>query len=76
MHSINPTPILIPVMRAFASLGVRKTKGWELIANGHLVARKLGSRTMIEAESLRAYADSLPKLPANGATPRTRRRRG
>ena len=32
-----------------------------------LVARKLGSRTMIEAESLRAYVAGLPRVPTKAA---------
>lgn len=76
MQSNEHNLILIPATRAFASLGVGKTKGWELIASGHLVARKLDSRTMVTADSLKAYADSLPQLPANGVKPRIRRRPG
>lgn len=56
-------PLLIPAQQAFASIGVGNTKGYELIAAGLLVARKIGTRTMIEAESLRAYVAGLPKLP-------------
>ncbi len=43
------------------------TKGYELIAEGKLVARKLGSRTMIETESLKAYVASLPLVPTKAA---------
>ena len=32
-----------------------------LIADGTLVARKLGARTLIDVESLRAYRASLPR---------------
>ena len=56
-------PILIPAQQAFASLGIGNTKGYELIAEGKLTARKLGTRTMVEAASRDAYANSLPKLP-------------
>ena len=56
-------PLLIPKRQAFAAIGVGNTKGHELINAGLLVARKLGSRTVIEAESLRSYAASLPPLP-------------
>ena len=60
-------PLLIPKRQAFAAIGVGNTKGYELIAEGKLVARKLGSRTMIETESLRAYVASLPTLPTKAA---------
>jgi hypothetical protein len=59
--------LLIPARRAFASIGCGTTKGYSLIADGTLVARKLGTRTMIEAESLRAYAASLPRVPTRAA---------
>ncbi len=56
-------PLLIPKRQAFAAIGVGNTKGHELINAGLLVARKLGARTLIEAESLRSYAAGLPALP-------------
>ena len=59
--------LLVPKQRAFAVIGVGNTKGYELIAQGKLVARKLGSRTMIETESLRAYVASLPRVPTRAA---------
>jgi hypothetical protein len=59
--------LLTPLRRAFAVIGVGNTKGYELIAEGKLVARKLGSRTMIETESLRAYVASLPRVPTKAA---------
>ncbi|HWX46893.1 MAG TPA: hypothetical protein VNZ61_02405 [Roseomonas sp.] len=59
--------ILIPKQEAFAAIGVGVTKGHALINQGHLVARKMGSRTMIEAESLRRFVASLPQIPAKHA---------
>ena len=61
--------LLIPVREAWEMLGVGNTKGYDLINTGVLIARKLGPRTMIEAESLRSYAASLPMLPARRAAP-------
>jgi excisionase family DNA binding protein len=43
-----------------------------LIADGTLVARKLGARTLIDVESLRAYWASLPR-GAGAPLPCTRR---
>lgn len=60
-------PLLIPKRQAFAAIGVGNTKGHELINAGLLVARKLGTRTLIEAESLRSYAAGLPALPRKSA---------
>jgi len=59
--------LLTPKKRAFDIIGVGNTKGHELIAEGKLVARKLGSRTMIETESLRAYVAGLPRVPTKPA---------
>ena len=59
--------LLIPARRAFASIGCGATKGYSLIADGQLVARKVGARTMIEAESLRAYVAGLPRVPTKPA---------
>lgn len=59
--------LLTPAQRAFDVIGVGNTKGYELIAEGKLVARKLGSRTMIETESLRTYVASLPLVPTKAA---------
>jgi hypothetical protein len=76
MQSIEQNVILIPAKRAFAVIGIGRTKGYQLIAEGHLVARKLDSKTMIEAASLRAYAAGLPTFPAKGAAQPNRCRRG
>ncbi len=59
--------LLTPAQRAFAVIGVGNTKGHELIAEGKLAARKLGSRTMIETQSLRAYVAGLPRVPTKAA---------
>jgi excisionase family DNA binding protein len=44
-----------------------KTRVYELIAAGELRAVKCGRRTLIDAQSLRDYLASLPRLPAKGA---------
>ncbi len=54
-------PLLVPLDDAFRALGIKRTKGFELIRDGHLVARKIGARTVVEAESLRRFAASLPR---------------
>ncbi len=59
--------LLTPLRRAFSVIGVGNTKGYELIAEGKLVARKLGARTMIETQSLRAYVAGLPRVPTKPA---------
>jgi hypothetical protein len=35
-----------------------------LIANGSVVAKKMGSKTLVDAQSARDWFDSLPALPS------------
>ncbi len=66
---IEPTDIKVEQDRqhpAFAALGIGRTKGYQLIKNGELIARKLGTRTVVEAESIRRFAAGLPR--AGGAS--------
>ena len=53
-------PLLVPPDDAFRALGIKRTKGWELIRYGHLTVRKIGSRTLVEVESIRRFAAGLP----------------
>ena len=48
-----------------AALGIRHTKFYELVKAGLLETRKIGSATVVTAESLRAFVDSLPKANAS-----------
>ena len=41
-------------------MGIGRSYVYMLIADGHLEARKLGRRTVITAESIRRYVESLP----------------
>ncbi len=50
-HAVVDIPKLAPVGR---------TKIFEAIRDGHLIARKLGRRTMILDEDLRAWLSALP----------------
>jgi excisionase family DNA binding protein len=45
---------------AMAALGIGNTKLYELLTTGNLRGRKLGRKLLIEADSLREYARSLP----------------
>lgn len=53
-------PLLVPPDGAFRALGIKRTKGWELIRDGHLIVRKIGARTVVEVESIRHFAAGLP----------------
>ena len=54
--------LLLPTKDAFAALGVGRTTGFRLIAEGKLTARKLGGKTLVEADAMRRFVDSLPKV--------------
>lgn len=43
------------------ALGIKHSKFWELVKTGCFDVRKMGRRTLITAESLRRFADDLPK---------------
>lgn len=49
------------VPEACAAVPCGKSKLYELIAAGHLEARKLGKKVIITTTSLRAYHDALPR---------------
>lgn len=49
------------VKQTAAALGVGQTTVWKAVADGKLSAMKLGSRTLIPADSLRAWIASLPR---------------
>ena len=44
-----------------AALGIKNTKFWQLVKEGLLETRKLGGATVVPAESLRRFVESLPK---------------
>ena len=59
-------PLVYRPREAAAALGCGLTVLYELMAEKRLDARKLGAKTLITAESIRAYIASLP--PAELAT--------
>jgi len=63
----GPAPLAYTVPDACKAAGFGRTTLYELIAAGRVRAMKAGTRTLIEAESLRRYLASLPTLPARRA---------
>ena len=61
--------LLYTTAEAKAVIGCGTTRLYELLAKGKLRARRLGHRTMIEADSLFELVDSLPRV----TTPTMRR---
>jgi predicted DNA-binding transcriptional regulator AlpA len=54
------TPILVSVNDVLILSGMSRSSLYRRLGEGRLEARKLGSRTMVVAESLRAFLDSAP----------------
>jgi hypothetical protein len=46
---------------AQAAIGIKNTKFWQLVKEGQIETRKLGSATVVPAESLKRFIESLPK---------------
>ena len=61
--------LLYTTAEARAVIGCGTTRLYELLAAGKLRARRLGHRTMIEAQSLHALVNALPRV----TTPTMRR---
>ncbi|TSB03974.1 helix-turn-helix domain-containing protein [Sphingorhabdus contaminans] len=51
--------LLVRTTEAFNAIGVKRTKGFELIASGDLESVKIGRATRIPTESIRAYVARL-----------------
>lgn len=49
-------PILVPVPVACDALGIKRTKLYELISLHRLSVVKIGRRTLVRADSIRALA--------------------
>ena len=61
-HRHEPEPLFVARKRAFAMLDIGITKGHQLINAGLLDARKIGGKTVITMASIRALAESLPRV--------------
>jgi Helix-turn-helix domain len=53
-------PLALPPLAAAQFLSISKRSLSRLIAAGKIVARKEGSRTLVDVESLKAYYGGLP----------------
>lgn len=52
-------PLFLRPKDAFATIGIKSTKGWALIAAGELEALKIGRATLIPVASIKAFAARL-----------------
>ncbi|MDA9497687.1 hypothetical protein XI05_09310 [Bradyrhizobium sp. CCBAU 11357] len=53
---------LVPLKKALERGGFGRTKAYELIKNGRILAYKMGGQTMVDADSIDAYHRSLPRI--------------
>ena len=60
MPDKGPQPLAYPIEDACTVGGFRRTTAYELMAEGKLDGRKIRGKTVITAESLRAYVAGLP----------------
>lgn len=54
--------ISMTINEAVSYSGIGRTKLYELVKNGKLTPKKLGTRTLILTEELNAYVHSLPDM--------------
>ena len=67
-------PAAYTIAQALVELSIGRDKLYKLIKGGRLPARKLGRKTLILADDLRAFLESLPAI--EDAPPVIVRRRG
>jgi excisionase family DNA binding protein len=58
---------LAPVNQALTYIGCGRTLAYKLIGDGEIVAVKMGSRTMIDLDSVDAYHAALPRVTSKGS---------
>jgi len=63
---LPPEKLAYTIKEAKATLGIGMTTLYQLIADGSLTAVKSGSRTLILADTLRAWLASLPPVKRAG----------
>lgn len=50
-------PIALPAGKAFDALGIKKTKGFELLRDGEIEAIKIGRATCVTVASMKGFVD-------------------
>lgn len=61
---------LIPMKSALKKGGFGRTKAYELINEGKIIAYKMGHQTMVDADSIDTYHASLPRIEPGTVTRR------
>jgi hypothetical protein len=60
MRKRNKRNSFVPKKVAFARVGCGNTKGYEYLATGLLIGKKVGTRLVIDEDSIDALIESLP----------------
>ena len=61
----NPAPVgAFSIREVMARTGIGRNRIYKLIRDGNLVAKKLGTKTVIVATDLQTFLDSLPPMPS------------
>lgn len=67
MNASIAQPLVLTTADAARSLGIGKTKLFELIGSGALPAIRLGGRTLIRREDLETFTAQLPRWKSGGS---------
>lgn len=59
---MNQSPLTLSVAEVCKTTGIGRTSIFNAIRDGKLRAVKLGNRTLIRAEDLKAFLDNLPAI--------------
>jgi len=65
----NVKQLLVPTKDAWQSLGIGRTRFFEILSAGHIKAVRLGGRTLIPVAELERFAAGLPLRDGTGAAP-------
>jgi excisionase family DNA binding protein len=60
LSHVNPEKVAYTIAEAVRALGIGRSTIYLALSSGRLPARKCGSRTLIQADELRRFVESLP----------------
>jgi hypothetical protein len=65
MNELRQRRNLIPLKKALERGGFGRTKAYQLIKKGKIIAYKMEGQTMVDADSIDAYHMTLPRIEPN-----------
>lgn len=68
---MNPERKYAGIAQTCATYGIGKSRLYQLIAAGEIVAVRYGAKTLIDLPSIDAYFERLPRVPAKRAPEKT-----